>query len=554
TQPVVTTLTTQWTQYSIDVSQADLHYVLGGFGWVANALNNPQGAVFWLDDVRYDTPGLDEPRFLRSYVTLPSDQPFDTIQRNVAYTYDNALAMLAFMARGTADDWRRARLIADALVYAQQHDRFYTDGRLRNAYQAGDLVLPSGWIPNGKPDTVRMPGFWDCQTPPNWYEDRVQVSAHTGNVAWAMLALLTYYQHQPDARYLNAARAMGEWIQGRRQDTGLGGYRGGFEGWERASDDYPTDPVVLQWASTEHNLDIYVAFTRLYQITGDAPWAQRAAYARQFVEAMWNESEGYYQTGTRDDGTVNPLPIPLDAQTWALQAFGPNERTRRAIAYAETHHHATYGPYQGFDFNTDRDKPWSEGTGQMVVSYWGLGQAEAAQFYTDQLRALQATATNGNGRGLVASPADGLTTGLTWEYFNRLHVGATAWYIFAEQRYNPYWDTTYPFGTSTPTVSATATASRTATLMPTPTASPTMTPPATVTPTPTLTPTVMPSQTATASATATPTTPSTATPGPTASATPTASPPPTLSPPPVFLYLPHISVGEILPPARLAER
>lgn len=524
-QPVLTTLTTQWTPYSIDVSQADLSYVLAGFGWVANAPNNPQGAVFWLDDIRYDKPRLDEPRFLRSYLTLSSSQPFDTQQRNVAYSYDNALAMLAFMARGTPDDWRRARLLADAFVYAPAHDRFYSDGRLRNAYQAGDLALPPGWTPNDRPNTVRMPGYWDCQAdPPNWYEDRVQVSAHTGNVAWATLALLTYYQHQGGSQYLNAAQALGAWIEGRRQDTGYGGYRGGFEGWEKATDTYPTDPVEVSWASTEHNLDIYVAFTRLYQVTGDPSWQQRAAHARAFVEAMWHADGGYYQTGTRGDGSINPTPVPLDGQTWALQAFGPNERTRRAVAYAESHHHATYGPYQGFDFDTDRDMPWSEGTGQMVVSYWGLGEADAATFYLDQLRALQATAANNNGRGIVAAPADGLTTGLTWQYFNRLHVGATAWFIFAESRYNPYWDILYPDPMPSPTATSVTTGS------PTPTATPTATP--------TFTPTATPSHTATV--TATPTTTATATSAPT--------PGPTLAA--GVLYLPHIRRGEAAANAR----
>ena len=30
-----------------------------------------------------------------------------------------------------------------------------------------------------------------------------------------------------------------------------------------------------------------------------------------------------------------------------------------------------------------------------------------------------------------------MTTGFEWEYFSRVHIGATAWYIFAERNYNP---------------------------------------------------------------------------------------------------------------------
>ena len=144
--------------------------------------------------------------------------------------------------------------------------------------------------------------------------------------------------------------------------------------------------------------------------------------------------------------TVNTQTVPLDAQTLSLLTLGPNERTRRAIDYAEAHHRATYGDYEGFDFNDDQDMPWFEGTGQMVVAYWMLGNTDQAQYYLSELREVQATAPNGNGKGIVAAPVDGLTTGFDWLYFNRLHVGATAWFIFAERWYNPYWGTVFsPF-------------------------------------------------------------------------------------------------------------
>ncbi len=434
------TLTTDWQQYTIDLTGADLSYILGGFGWVANAVNNPSGAVFYLDDIRYDKARLDEPRFIVSYATIPSEHPFDTVMRNAAFTYDNALALLAFMVRGTEDDWRRARLLADALVYAWEHDRFYADGWLRNAYQAGDLALWPGWTPNGRANTARMPGVWNCNQQA-YTEDRFQVSTHTGNVAWAMIALLNYYQRRGGEKYLATARAMGEWIERRRAGDALGGYRGGIEGWEKPSAEYPNDPVEITWRSTEHNLDVYVAFTKMFEVTGDPTWRERAEHARAFVEAMWNEEDGHYWTGTDAEGQLNREVIPLDVQAWSLLAFGPNERTRRAIAYAEEHLRATWGNYEGFDFNQDRDMPWFEGTAQMVVAYWALKDVEKAGFYRDELREVQATAPNGNGKGIVAAPADGLTTGFDWQYFNRLHIGATAWFIFAEQMWNPYWGT-----------------------------------------------------------------------------------------------------------------
>ncbi len=431
--PCYITLENTWQKYTINLSSLNLSYVIGSFGWVTNAPENGnRNITFYLDDIQYDKSHLDDLRFLTSFETIPSNIDFDTVLRNVAFTYDNALALIAFTADGNQN---RAKILADAFVYAQNHDRYYTDARLRNAYQSGDLIIPPGWTPNTRTGTVRLPGWWDSGKQ-IWYEDKEQVGSGTGNLAWTMIALLNYYEQYGGEQYLATSISLGDWIENHTRDTrGAGGYTGGYEGWE-------PNPTKLLWKSTEHNIDLYVAFNRLYHITNDSKWQIRAQHARNFVEAMWNDTEGFYWTGTMEDGlTINSQVIPLDSQTWSLLAFNPNERTRRAIAYAETHHNATYSNYDGFDFNTDRDMPWFEGTGQMIVAYWTLKDLSNARFYLNELREVQANATNGNTKGIVAAPADGLTTGFNWIYFNRLHVGATAWYIFSELGYNPYLQT-----------------------------------------------------------------------------------------------------------------
>jgi len=167
-------LARDWRQYTIDLKDLtlpdqNLRQVLGGFGWVTAAKDNRRGdVVFYLDDISYDLPRKLEPRFPLSFETdalKAAKEPFgfDSVTRNTAFTYDAAVALIAFVASG---DLQNAKLIADALVYAQNHDRWYDDGRLRNAYQAGDLFLPPGWLPerNGwdpgrRLRTVRMPGW-----------------------------------------------------------------------------------------------------------------------------------------------------------------------------------------------------------------------------------------------------------------------------------------------------------------------------------------------------------------------------------------------------------
>jgi hypothetical protein len=181
--PCYISLNNNWQAYTIDLTGLDLKYVIGGFGWVTNAPENANKDItFYLDDIYYDKVHTDDLRFLVSFETIPSKQNFDKVLRNVAFSYDNALSLIAFTA---AKDWDSAKLLADAFVYAQEHDRYYTDGRLRNTYQAGDLKSPPGWKANDRAGTARLPGWWNAQEQ-KWYEDREFVGSGTGNLAWVM--------------------------------------------------------------------------------------------------------------------------------------------------------------------------------------------------------------------------------------------------------------------------------------------------------------------------------------------------------------------------------
>jgi len=430
-------LSKRWTRYTISLRKADLSsYVLGGFGWVTNAVqNHGRSITFYLDNIRWNKTRLNDPRFLASYETIPSQDPFDYVMRNVAFSYDNALALLAFLAGGTRDDTRRARLLADAFVYAFEHDRFYEgdDRRLRNGYSGGDLILFPGWTPNGRVGTVRMPGFAAPGTG-KWLEDEFQVSTDTGNVAWPMIALLSAYQKLGDPRYLDTAKQLGAWVVNMCADyeRGAGGFTGGYRGWEK-----PVDPRRLMYKSTEHNMDLYVAFKRLHDATGEPGWLEPTEQARQLVEAMWDPSEGKFWTGTLDDGvTINKSDksdesvIPLDVQAWAVLAFPDVIEYRRGLQYVEQHH-ALPG---GFDYNTDLDGIWLEGTAHMSCAYRVVGQAQKADVARKHVEAAQYK----NG-AIPAASKDGLTTGFDWLYYHRAHVGATAWYLLAAMKVNPYW-------------------------------------------------------------------------------------------------------------------
>lgn len=425
------TLSADWREYSIPLPAGiPLGYVLGGFGWVATAAANGRDIAFFLDEIRYDLARPAEPRFLLSYVTEGGAE-FDRVTRNVSFVYDDAVAAIAFLAAGQTE---RARLIADALVYAQRNDRHFSDGRIRNAYAAGDLALPPGWSPRGRSGAVRMPGWYDPDSA-RWNEDLFHVSTHTGNVAWAMLALLSVYEALGGAAYLDAARQMGEWVEANARDaSGAGGYTGGVEGWE-------ADQTKLTYKATEHNIDLVPAFQRLFQATGDARWRERAEHARRFVLAMWDPGEGKFWTGTDPDGvTINRAVVPVDIQAWAVLALrGEGRPYWRALDYAERHIRVG----QGYDFShTDRDAVWYEGTAQMAAAYALTGDTLR---HAAIVRLIDAARDPGG--GVYAAERDGLTTGFylprkddgPWLYFRRLHVGATGWAALAKLRVNPFW-------------------------------------------------------------------------------------------------------------------
>lgn len=442
-------LTTSWQQFTIDLTALNLSYVLGGFAWVASINNNSSGAVFYLDDIQYElsntrrTQRLNEPHFLRSFTTLPFQvQPapvrdFDFVLRNSAFTYDNAMALLAFLADGASDSLRRAKIIGNAFVYASQHDRFYTDGRLRSDYAAGDISLPPGWTPNNRVGTVPIPGYYiESQQK---FQEIEQKAIDTGNNAWAMIALLALYRRTSGQTYLTAARKLGNFIHTFRNDTGT--YRG-FQG---GLDNYPegNPPGTRRvYASTEHNLDVYAAFKTMGQLTGEPQWQSDAQHARQFVEAMWDTQKGCYLAGTTNPETRNTISnqLPVDVQAWSVLAL-PNTLALhpQVLQCAEQNHRNMHDGFSGFDFNNDKDGVWFEGTAQMAVAYAAAAQSIMVESLRGELRRAQMTPPFGDGNGVVAASHEGLSTGFNFKYFRRLHVGATAWNVFAQLAVNPYY-------------------------------------------------------------------------------------------------------------------
>lgn len=365
----------------------------------------------WIATLRDRVAALNGPGLLRSYDIDENASPFDRSHANCAYTYDNAVAGMALLA---ANETATARRLADALVAAQSRDRFWTDGRLRNAYAAGPTPM-AGHYP--------LPGWWD-QKSARWVEDPYQVSTATGVVAWAMLFWAAMSRATGDERYAAAAGRAADWVQ--RSVRVKAGYSGGFYGWEPS-------PARLGWVSTEHNLDLAVAFGALNRV-------EPAIHARDFYAAMWDGAQGRFYSGLTPSGAINPHSA-ADANLWPLLAPGAAPAWAPTLDWVLTRQGVPAGAPEGVDFNTDRDGIWLEGTAYAVLAARRAGRADTAARFMATLRAQTAPS------GLVwAASVPRLTTGLStgatdsadFFYYRRPHVGATGWAALAALNRSPF--------------------------------------------------------------------------------------------------------------------
>lgn len=386
-------------------------------------------------------------RLVQSY----SDQQAGGTFYSTAFIYDNALIALAYLARGKGDDLTRARIVGDAIVYAQNTDPA-GDGRFRQAYFAG---VPDS---NGVYVTPGLSYF--------------QGSA-VGDVAWSGIALAQLYARTGHKPYLDAAVKAATFIETTTRDnTNVppGGYYYGNG---------------QNYKSTEHNIDVYALFTMLAKLTGNSSWLNGAQWAKTFVEAMFDAPSGHFWTGTTDPTHINYNNSPEDVQTWSYLAFkDPNYAV--TIDWVKTNLDTTdtsfafnngWGVYGTLklrvngmtyaslsklgtvlgDNTVDADAVWIEGSGHLIAALLFrnlLPEKDIPSFHGDVNLALHlienvqvaqnslgaGQTVNGKalkvGQGLTASTSI-LNTGFGFNYFPYYHIGATSWYVIGAQGGNP---------------------------------------------------------------------------------------------------------------------
>jgi hypothetical protein len=448
-------------------------------GLVDNAFLKPvQRAYRYLDTVQDAYLDGGTPRLLQSYNN-------EGRLMTTAFVYDNALAICAYLANPTPRNVRHARLIGDALLFAQANDEKYSDGRVRQAYAAGPMLFYGGGpsFPGLKREDGRAAFLW-----PFGFG-----GSSTGDMAWVALAFVQLYDRTHARKYLDAAVTIGLWIAGKESEYRYGGYHGGIQ----ADGETPQ-----KWCSSEHNIDVYALFNLLFKHTRDRRWRARAAVAGEFVRSMWNRREGFFWTGTigglpgEDPNVVNKGNVPSDVQTWGLLSLrekrydagvdyvtdqlwstdGPNVAGTQlpagvhvsGVAYS-SQAKALTGSVSGSDLPNNREAVWLEGNGHTTLALLHRGRngdrALAKRLLRETVIAQEKVGagqtvgrTDDPADGRLSNPGEGGTwtgtilprrsgivaatsafdTGFAFGYFQRQHVGATSWFIMAALDFNPY--------------------------------------------------------------------------------------------------------------------
>ena len=402
-------------------------------GWPALGISI-RDAYLFLDEMMDAYAQGSTVRLCQSY----SDQIAQGTFRGTAFVYDNALLVLAYLARGSTQDIERARVIGNGLLYAQQHD-VAPDGRLRQTYLAGVA---------GRKGVLVAPGLAYLS------------GSAVGDVAWAGIALAQLHARTGIKAYLGGALAGAHFIEANTRDNvhvPPGGYSLG-DGQAKKS--------------TEHNIDVYALYTMLARLSGQDSWLDGARHARAFVLAMFDKPSGHFWTGTSDPARINRDNIPEDVNSWSYLALQDPDcaasidwvRANLAVTDASSTRISgvtfaslsKHGPVSA-DSPADPDAVWLEGTAHMIAALLlrrqpaghgnpgATADAELARALIENTLIAQQSlgagqTANGRqlvaGRGLVAASGI-LDSGFGFNYYPCLHIGATAWYLMAVQANNP---------------------------------------------------------------------------------------------------------------------
>ncbi len=215
-----------------------------------------------------------------------------------------------------------------------------------------------------------------------------------------------------------------DWAWGFPKCSG-GGHRGGVH----------YDNTMVPWCSTEHMQDLYAAS----KYFGGSYSGKADGLKSEYLDnTAWDfGNKRWYGGGRRTDTGQLDTRDPLDVNAWGVLALGPSGTRdyRAALTYNLNRHRTTQCTgslcVDAFDFNSDRNDIWYEGTGQMVSAFKVAGDWNNANYFLGQLIKGQ------RGNGGVPYSMRGTDNGY-WTMSSAPAVASTGWLIIATTSFNPF--------------------------------------------------------------------------------------------------------------------
>lgn len=243
-------------------------------------------------------------------------------QRDDSYTYDNALAAMAFISAG---DFNSARRLLDAFVAIRPEP----SGGFLHRYHATD----------GSPNNGIL---------------------RAGHNAYLLQAINLYYRETGDSRYNSLAEQIAGYLLSLQDSDG--GIFGSSQ---------------VTWKSTENNLAVFSAIYNFGVVRNDPYYMDKAGQIRNFiVTECWN--------GVRFLCGENDPVIVTDVQALGCMILGPDYKNGAYWIESYTLTTKRYSGRKsitGFDMNTDRDTVWTEGTLQESMAFLAAGSSSKYSFY-----------------------------------------------------------------------------------------------------------------------------------------------------------------------------
>lgn len=356
------------------------------FTFTPNALTvtaNSSGLTFYAAPVALENPNVTAVYQWLSQMQLPNGLLESTENGHVVSLYDNALAALAFTAKGD-------RLQAEKVFN-------FFNSRMSSELDAG---------------TGGFAQFRDAAGTPNG-------ARWMGDNCWLLIALNTYAHTFNSNTYSTLQNHLTAWI--RSLQNADGSLNAGFDA---------NGPINIQ--VTEGMIDAYNAVPGY-----DTFHSQLLAFLKQ---NRWNAAQKYLIAYPN-----NYYQYALDNFSWGYTAFEdfplPTLQSSVGLFGTVKTAVATNAMVTGFCFDIDKDTVWWEGTGEMVVAYQKAGQTTQANYYLSEMeKGIVNSSLYPNAKGIpyATNIGTGYTNGLLWNGADtQPAVSSCAWYLFGQLHFDP---------------------------------------------------------------------------------------------------------------------